>query len=82
MCSLAGLVVCGGESQGGTTALMYAAADDHSDCLRLLIDAGADIDVRSIVRVGRCFAGATSFFSGDCCNFSRALLFLRLTYRA
>ena len=35
-------------------ALMHAAAADHADCVRLLIDAGADKDAKSDVRVGCC----------------------------
>jgi hypothetical protein len=37
-------------SQYGYTALMYAAVRGHADCLRLLIDAGADKDTKSNVR--------------------------------
>jgi ankyrin repeat protein len=37
--------------QDGDTALIGAAAKGHTDCVRLLIDAGADKDVRTNVRV-------------------------------
>jgi ankyrin repeat protein len=45
------------DSQGGFTALMFAASSGHADCVRLLIDAGADKEIRNNVRAGRCFAG-------------------------
>ena len=48
------------ESQHGTTALIWAAHNGHADCVRLLIDAGADKDAKDQVRVGRCFAEAPS----------------------
>jgi ankyrin repeat protein len=46
------LCVCGGESdsQDGDTALIYAADDGHADCVRLLIDAGADKEAKNNVR--------------------------------
>ena len=48
----------GGEfdSQDGNTALILAAEQGHADCLRLLIDAGADKDAKDRVRVGRRFS--------------------------
>ncbi len=39
------------DSQVGWTALMDAAAYGHADCVRLLIDAGADKEAKSDVRV-------------------------------
>ncbi len=30
------------QAQIGRTALIWAAANDHADCVRLLLDAGAD----------------------------------------
>ena len=46
------------DSQSGATALIWAASRGHTDCVRLLIDAGADKDAKaSAVRVGRCFSG-------------------------
>ncbi len=39
--------------QNGRTALWYAARCGRVDCLRLLIDAGADKDVQANVRVSR-----------------------------
>ena len=52
------------ESQNGSTALMYAAVYGHTDCVRLLIDAGADKDAKDWVRVGRCFGvGTLPFFT-------------------
>ncbi len=38
-------------SQGGWTALMRAAIEGHADCVRLLLDAGADKDARHNVRM-------------------------------
>jgi hypothetical protein len=57
--------VCGSESdsQDGNTALMYAAEDGHADCVRLLIDAGADKNIGNNVRVSRCIAEAHYFIS-------------------
>jgi ankyrin repeat protein len=45
--------VCGGESntQDGGTALIGAAAFGFADCVRLLIDAGANKNIRNNVRV-------------------------------
>jgi hypothetical protein len=45
-------------SQDGCTALIWASANGHADCARLLIDAGADKEAMTNVRVGRCFTGA------------------------
>ena len=36
--------------QGGLTALMCAAEDGHTDCVRLLLRAGADKEAKSNVR--------------------------------
>jgi ankyrin repeat protein len=40
------------DSQRGYTALICAAENGHADCVRLLIDAGADMDARNNVRIG------------------------------
>jgi ankyrin repeat protein len=49
------------DSQHGRTALIWAAINDHADCVRLLIDAGADKDINDAeVRFGCCFAEAPS----------------------
>ncbi len=37
-------------SQSGRTALMRAASRGRADCVRLLIDAGADKDAKNRVR--------------------------------
>ncbi len=44
-------------SQDGYTALISAAAYGHADCVRLLIDAGANKEAKNGVRASRCFAG-------------------------
>ncbi len=36
--------------QSGWTALMYAANKGHADCVRLLLNAGADKEVTNSVR--------------------------------
>ena len=41
---------CFVQSQFGWTALIWAAANGHVDCVRLLIDAGADTDASDNVR--------------------------------
>ncbi len=48
------------DSQRGSTALICAALNGRADCVRLLIDAGADKDAKDHVRVGRCFVEAPS----------------------
>jgi hypothetical protein len=48
--------MCFSHSQGGSTALMFAASLGYEDCVRLLIDTGADKEAKNYVRVGRCFA--------------------------
>ena len=46
----------------GWTALILAAYHGHTDCARLLIDAGVDKEgTADRVRVARCFAGAIFF---------------------
>ncbi len=40
-------------AQCGDTALTRAAAKDHSDCLRLLLEAGADKDAKNEVRASK-----------------------------
>jgi hypothetical protein len=39
------------DMQGGYTALIWAAQEGHTDCARLLIDAGADKNAKIDVRV-------------------------------
>ncbi len=38
------------DSQDGRSALFWAAAKGHADCMRLLIDAGADTEAQCDVR--------------------------------
>jgi hypothetical protein len=40
---------------------MRAADNGHADCVRLLIDAGADKDAKDNVRVSRCSAAVLCF---------------------
>lgn len=44
-------VLCSFDVQGHTTALMGAAQGNHVDCLRFLIEAGANTDLRDKVRL-------------------------------
>ncbi len=46
-------------SQDGCTALLRAAESGHADCVRLLLDAGADKNAKNRVRVN------TLSFCGD-----------------
>ena len=55
-------------SQNGETALIWAAERGHADCVRLLLDAGADKNVKTEVRAraGVCGAGCGELdASGD-----------------
>ncbi len=50
-----GAVGCGEfDSQRGKSALIYAAMNGHADSMRMLIDVGADKEVKDEVRVGLC----------------------------
>ncbi len=70
--------------QHGWTALMKAAHGGRKDCVRLLIDAGADTDAKNTVRVGRCVAGVLHFsfyfprltFHRNCFCFNPSLFLL------
>jgi ankyrin repeat protein len=47
------VLLCGitlARSQNGFTALICAAENGHADCARLLLDAGADKEVKNLVR--------------------------------
>jgi hypothetical protein len=50
-CCMRAIALCGAAicSQDGATALMCAAAEGHTDCARLLIDAGADKEAKNKV---------------------------------
>ena len=48
---------CESDKQDGFTALIKAAMNGRAECMRLLIDAGANKEARDRVRVGRCFTG-------------------------
>ncbi len=49
--------------QGGNTALIWAAGHGRADCVRLLIDAGADKEAKDYVRrrLLLCWAGTTPY---------------------
>ena len=47
---------------------MRAAENGHTECVRLLIDAGAKKEARDTVRVGCCFALEFARFSLDTCT--------------
>jgi hypothetical protein len=55
-CCLRFLSLIGGASQNGSTALIYAVQYHHANCVRLLLDAGADLEALDRVRplVDRC----------------------------
>ena len=44
---------CHEDSQDGWTALIQASVNGHTDCARLLIEAGADKEAKDNVRAGR-----------------------------
>jgi hypothetical protein len=48
-------IPCAQYTQGGNTALICAAVRNHSDCVRLLMDHGADKEVKNLVRQKTCF---------------------------
>ena len=50
--------------QGGDTALMWAAQKGRVDCVRLLLDAGADKELVDNVRRMICYEVSALFFSG------------------
>jgi ankyrin repeat protein len=47
-------------AQNGSTALMHAAAEGRTDCVQLLLGAGADINAKANVR-GRFAASEFTF---------------------
>jgi ankyrin repeat protein len=48
-------------SQSGRTALMCAATGGHAECMRLLLEAGADKEAVEYVRGKRCDSTSRSF---------------------
>ena len=56
--------------QHGWTPLMYAAARGRADCARLLIDAGAGVDLKGEVRAV-CFLLGPMYFTCACMRFVR-----------
>ncbi len=60
------------QTQDGHTALILASANSRADCVRLLIDAGADKEAKSnvrhmMIRFGQCFLfPKLSILSGGC----------------
>ena len=57
------LVVTCDSLQEGWTALILAAGNGHTGCIRLLLEAGADLEVRENVRGSETFI--TSFLPFD-----------------
>jgi hypothetical protein len=47
---------------------MIAAYNDRADCVRLLIDAGADKEVKNRVQIGSCFPLVFFFISRLQCS--------------
>ena len=50
-------------AQSGRTALIFAAENSHADCVRLLIDAGADTNAHTNVRIILFPAVSSNFFA-------------------
>ena len=71
---------CGGgksDSQDGYTALIFAVQHHHTDCVRLLLDAGADKEVRGgEVRNADVVLFSVTWRSVSCEYFEASLLFL------
>ena len=42
------------QTQGGSTALIRAAHEGRTDCVRLLLEAGAEKDAQNYVRAIKC----------------------------
>ena len=51
----------GRRSQGGSTALICAAIKGRADCVRLLLDAGADKNAKDLVRASAVVASHPQF---------------------
>ncbi len=49
----------------GSTALMTAAEKGHADCVRLLVDVGADKEAKDNVRDMFCPKHRVSMYEGD-----------------
>ena len=63
--------------QDGGSALILAAAQEEADCLRLLLDAGANTDFMSNVRgVALLFESASSLSANAALIFRRLLCFV------
>jgi hypothetical protein len=60
---------CESDAQNGSTVMMIASENGRADCVRLLIDVGADKEAKDDVRVGRFFVEAPSYFLAPCCIF-------------
>ena len=69
-------------AQFGATALMRAADNGRADCMRLLLDAGADKNAKDRVRAMRCVrmdrwrVGQMLIIDGVCCGEECHLHFL------
>ncbi len=82
LCKNIGAASCGESNlQIGRTALMFAAVNGHADCVRLLIDAGAVMEAKTIVRRRSllcCCASVICIFSR--LLFSSAAFYFRVCY--
>jgi ankyrin repeat protein len=50
LCTVSGFASHACQTQAGYTALVYAAISGHTDCMRLLVEGGADKDAKTAVR--------------------------------
>ena len=72
---------CGeSDSESGQTALLLAAGSGHTECVRLLIDAGADKNAKNNVRCrSLLFQGVFSFILSMIFLFSTLLFFCNIS---
>ncbi len=74
-----GLLIFGGcgtvaayshQTQSGRTALIFAAQNGHAECVRLLLEVGADKDavdnVRGVILMGVCMCAHVSMYAFMC----------------
>ena len=64
-----GAVTCGpATSQGGGTALLWAAQGGHKNTVKLLLDRGADLEAKNNVKLQMLFSLPCSWSAGDVRN--------------